>query len=82
MKHTAKADSVGLYVKQIGHKILPSLLPGISISGLVSRPKTSGTVTTKVRIPHAATITALSGNVKELPIKAITKESRGGSKLL
>jgi hypothetical protein len=27
-KQTAKADSVGLYVKQIGHKILPFLLPG------------------------------------------------------
>jgi hypothetical protein len=27
-KPTAKADSVGLYVKQIGHKLLPYILPG------------------------------------------------------
>jgi len=38
MKATSKADSVGLYVKQIGHKLLPQILQGMSFS----RPKTSG----------------------------------------
>jgi hypothetical protein len=45
MKATSKADSVGLYVKQIGHKLLPQILP----TGVPSmtRPKTSSTA--KVR---------------------------------
>ena len=46
-KITAKADSVGLYVKQIGHKLLPFLLGPISRyagSSPQARPKTSITV--------------------------------------
>jgi hypothetical protein len=46
-KITAKADSVGLYVKQIGHKLLPFLLGPTSRyagSSPQGRPKTSITV--------------------------------------
>lgn len=39
MKATSKADSVGLYVKQIGHKLLPLILPGGVPT--MTRPKTS-----------------------------------------
>ena len=50
MKATSKADSVGLYVKQIGHKLLPQILPGGTI---MTRPKTSST--TKVRTESVRT---------------------------
>ena len=43
-KPTAKADSVGLYVKQIGHKLLPFLLSSMKYAATSSRPKTSSVV--------------------------------------